>query len=126
MVKKDPPEQADAQLDLLGGAPVYNPRGSRDCRHRWLKERQRSADIATVKVGEKITRFFHGKIFIVECCDGYWRLNGAPRQFPTLYEVACEIGGKHERPHEVDNTKLQGDYSGARFFRLGKYATGER
>lgn len=85
---------------------------------RWARERRRSPEIAAVKVGETVSREFHGVTYEALCCEGHWLFQG--KQYPTLYTVVLAITGPREYPRSdgAQERRSMSNWSAARFFRL--------
>lgn len=100
---------------------------------RWERERRRSPAIAALRPGQKLTGEYKGVPYEVQCRHGYYlckkdtRTKAEPVKLPTCYSSVLEITGGKEYPVlKADGKKAKGktrvmtNWSGPRFFRLGR------
>lgn len=95
----------------------YGFQGRHTFQRRWLRERQRSPEIAAIPCGNSVSREYHGSVHTATCCDGYWLYNGV--EYPTLYTVAMAITGAKEYERADKQAKrTMSNWSAVRFFKL--------
>lgn len=92
-------------------------------RSRWQRERERSALIAQLRPGMKLSRIWQGKTLQVVVLKGGYKFQG--QLYPTLYSVVREIVGTIPRAKQkrADGSMPTGtrqilNWSAPRFFRL--------
>lgn len=101
--------------------PRHGFQGRHTFQRRWLRERQRSAEIAAIPIDGQIVREYNGVTYVVTCRDGYWEYQGD--MYPTLYAVAMVITGPKEYARSDGQAKrTMSNWSAVRFFQLRKPA----